>query len=281
MAVPEIRHRRRPVHPVDAATAGDRWLVGDRRVDDSCARRPIGYPRPGTPHRPGGGSCVPRTGRRTRAYDVSPIPPRCPVSPGLRSSPPPPPSAPERTGTGGRGASRRRRPGAHSTAGDEWRDAPVRLRPLVRTSRSHQPGRVHRDDTPSDDVDRRTAGMAGRRDARLRSGGLGLRLGPVRAPRGDCPPARVRAGVARGGVRASDRPRRRARLVRHAVAPRCSPTSTRSTSPSGRTPQPSRPGWTSTGTQSRRWCAFSMPRLHFRDAGEPCPFADRSCEAHT
>ena len=34
----------------------------------------IGYPRPGTPYRPGGASCVPRTGRRARSCD------RCPRS---------------------------------------------------------------------------------------------------------------------------------------------------------------------------------------------------------
>ena len=55
-----------------AATAADRWLVGDRRVDDGGGRRPVGYPRPGAPHRAGGQSRVPTTGRRTRACDGCP-----------------------------------------------------------------------------------------------------------------------------------------------------------------------------------------------------------------
>ena len=64
--------------------------------------------------------------------------------------------------------------------------APGRLRPLVRASRPQQPGRVHRDVTPSGDDDRRTAGVAGRRGARLRPGGPGRRRAPALAPRGHC-----------------------------------------------------------------------------------------------
>ena len=96
----EPRRARRPVHPgcpdhattAHAATAGDgcidnAWCAtganrtaGESPADDRATPRSIGYPRPGTPHRPGSGSCVPRTGRRARPYD------RCPRSaPGVQS----------------------------------------------------------------------------------------------------------------------------------------------------------------------------------------------------
>ena len=183
---------------------------------------------------------------------------------------------------GRRGASPRRRPVAHSTAGDGRRAAPRRLRRPVRTPRSRQPGRVHRDDTHSGAVDRRTAGVAGRRDARLRPGGRGRRRAPVLAPRGDCPPVQYRRRVVRrrahGSAYAAPMrtagPRRRSRL--------CSTTSTGSTTPSSsRTPRPPRRWSTSTGARLRRWCPFSISPLFHRDPGRPCRFADHSSEAHT
>ena len=131
------------------------------------------------------------------------------------------PCAPHRCGAhrgGRRGVAPSRRPVAHSTARDGWRAAPGRLRPLVRAHRPRQPRRVHRDDTPSGDVDRPTAGVAARRDARLRPGGLGRRRAPVRAPRGDCRMVLLRARVAPRRVLARERRRRRARLVRRAGA---------------------------------------------------------------
>ena len=105
-------------------------------------------------------------------------------------SPPPFGCGGHRGGRGG--ASHRRRPVAHSTAGDGRRATPGRLRPLVRAPRPQQPGRVHPGDTRSGDIDRRAAEAAGRRNARLRPGGLGRRRGPVLAPRGDCPPVQGR-----------------------------------------------------------------------------------------
>ena len=69
----------RPCSDRRYSDAGDRWLAGDRRVAVSGARRPIGYPRPGAPQRPGGHSRVPAAGRRTRPCD------RCPRSaPGVQ-----------------------------------------------------------------------------------------------------------------------------------------------------------------------------------------------------
>ena len=119
---------------------------------------------------------------------------------------------------GRRGAPPRRRPVGHSTAGDGRRAVPGRLRPLVRASRPQPPGRAYRGDTHSGDVDRRTAGVAGRRDARLRQGGLGRRRAPVLAPRGVCPPVRDRGRIARRRGHASNRRNRHVRLVRYAVA---------------------------------------------------------------
>ena len=86
-------------------------------------------------------------------------------------------------------------------------------------------------------ADRPTAGVAGRRDARLRPGGLGRRRAPALAPRGDCPPVQYRCRVAPGTELTLRIPRRRrARLARHAAAQLCSGTSTGSTTP---------PKWTS------------------------------------
>ena len=132
---------------------------------------------------------------------------------------------------GGRwGASPRRQPVAHPTAGDGRGADPGRHQPLFRAPRPRQTGPLHRDDTPCGNVGRRTAGVAERRDARLRPSGRGRRRAPVPAPapRGNCPPVQVRARVARRAAQARGRPCRGARLddqadARRARRPRPTP----------------------------------------------------------
>ena len=201
----------RPRHPVSPGLPSPKpATLGRGRLDPpatvTTAAEPFATEAIVTPALAG----RPRTGcnRSTRGRRRAPVPsiPACTTqarpcnplpSPPPRAAPRPLPAlrSPPLRGAPRRAQWRRprRRPVAHSIAGVAAR-RDTRLRQggpgHRRVPRPQQPGRVHRDDTPSGDVDRPTAGVAARRDARLRQRGPGHRRVPPAPAARSCPPGR-------------------------------------------------------------------------------------------